>query len=140
MRTYLKKNILFLLVLLSSLSCREEIISPDNFVEGVNDPVQLRERDSYILLLNADNFTMDLTVPNIFTSIRTRFNVTLADYKSGYTSVTVQDYNSIERFRYFIADEVPYHSDLLDGYVPTKIRIRTQDFSGKIKIEFRRTL
>ena len=123
-----------------SYSCREEIIEPDNLVETVNSPVQVRENNSYILLLNAENFTMNLTVPAIFTSIRTRFNITLIDYESGYTRISVRDYNSVERFRYFIADDVNYHSELLDGYVPTNINIHTENFSGKVKIEFRRTL
>ena len=102
MQTLIKKIVLLLPVLFISFSCREEIITPDNFVETINDPVQLRERNSYILLLNANNFTMDLTVPANFTSIKTRFNVTLVDYESGYTSVSVKDYNSVEKFRYFI--------------------------------------
>jgi hypothetical protein len=140
MQSFIIKIILLLPVLFISFSCREEIIAPDNFVETINDPVQLRERNSYILLLNANNFTMDLSVPANFTSIRTRFNVTLIDYESGYTSVSVKDYNSVERFRYFIADDVSYHSELLDGYVPDNIKIRTENFSGKVKIEFRRIL
>jgi len=137
---YLRKIILLLVIIIISYSCREEIIEPDNLVETVNNPVQVRESNSYILLLNAENFTMNLTVPAIFTSIRTRFNITLIDYESGYTRISVQDYNSVERFRYFIADEVNYHSELLDGYVPTNINIHTENFSGKVKIEFRRTL
>jgi hypothetical protein len=137
---YLRKIILLLVIIIISYSCREEIIEPDNLVETVNNPVQVRESNSYILLLNAENFTMNLTVPSIFTSIRTRFNITLIDYESGYTRISVQDYNSVERFRYFIADEVNYHSELLDGYVPTNINIHTENFSGKVKIEFRRTL
>ncbi len=128
------------MIIIISYSCREEIIEPDNLVETVNNPVQVRESNSYILLLNAENFTMNLTVPAIFTSIRTRFNITLIDYESGYTRISVQDYNSVERFRYFIADDVNYHSELLDGYVPTNINIHTENFSGKVKIEFRRTL
>lgn len=140
MQSYLNKVILLLFILLFSFSCREEIIAPDNFVENVNDPVQIRNYNSYILLLNAENFTMDLTIPSIFSSIRTRFNITLIDYNSGYTSISVEDYNSIERFRYFIADEIAYHSELLDGYVPLHIQIRTYNFSGKLKIEFRKTL
>jgi len=140
MQFFIIKIILLLPVLFISFSCREEIIAPDNFVETINDPVQLRERNSYILLLNANNFTMDLSVPANFTSIRTRFNVTLIDYESGYTSVSVKDYNSVERFRYFVADDVSYHSELLDGYVPINIKIHTENFSGKVKIEFRRTL
>lgn len=140
MQSYLNKIILLLFILLFSFSCREEIIAPDDFVENVNDPVQIRNYNSYILLLNAENFTMDLTIPSIFSSIRTRFNITLIDYNSGYTSISVEDYNSIERFRYFIADEIAYHSELLDGYVPLHIQIRTYNFSGKLKIEFRKTL
>ena len=140
MSDYLRKIILLLVIIIISYSCREEIIEPDNLVETVNNPVQVRENNSYILLLNAENFTMNLTVPSIFTSIRTRFNITLIDYESGYTRISVQDYNSVERFRYFIADDVNYHSELLDGYVPTNINIHTENFSGKVKIEFRRTL
>ena len=140
MSDYLRKIILLLVIIIISYSCREEIIEPDNLVETVNNPVQVRESNSYILLLNAENFTMNLTVPSIFTSIRTRFNITLIDYESGYTRISVQDYNSVERFRYFIADDVNYHSELLDGYVPTNINIHTENFSGKVKIEFRRTL
>lgn len=140
MSNHLRKFVLLLAIIVVSYSCREEIIEPDNLVETVNNPVQVRENNSYILLLNAKNFTMNLTVPAIFTSIRTRFNITLIDYESGYTRISVQDYNSVEKFRYFIADDVNYHSELLDGYVPTNINIHTENFSGKVKIEFRRTL
>lgn len=140
MATYLKKIILFLPALIFFFSCREDVVSPDNFVGRINDPVQISERNSYILLLNADKFTMELTVPTYFSSVRTRFNVTLIDYETGYTSVSVQDFNTTERFRYFIASDVSYHSELLDGYVPSTIKIRTENFSGKVKIEFRKTL
>jgi hypothetical protein len=83
---------------------------------------------------------MNMQVSLYFNSSRTRFNIKLIDYESGYTNVVVQDYNNVERFRYFIAKEVFYHTELLDGYVPTTINIRTNDFTGKIQIEFRKTL
>ena len=129
-----------LLLLFLSISCREEIIAPDTFVENVNDPVQIRDYNSFIFLVNADNFTMDLNVSSIFTSIKTRFSIKLVDYEGGYTKVTAQDYNSNQRFNYFAADEVLYDSELLDGYVPQNIVIRTSNFTGKLKIEFRKTL
>jgi hypothetical protein len=140
MATYLKKIILFHLALIFSISCREDVVAPDNFVGRINDPVQISERNSYIMMLNADKFTMELTVPTYFSSVRTRFNVTLIDYETGYTSVSVQDVNTTERFRFFIAEDVSYHTELLDGYIPNTIKIRTENFSGKIKIEFRKTL
>jgi len=140
MINYLKNIGLILLCLVAFNSCREEIIPPDNFVERVNDPVQVREWNSYLFLLNADKFTMNLVVPSNLSTLRTRFIISLIDYKSGYTTISVLDNNSTERFRYFIAEEVVYDSELLDGYVPSKITIRTQNLSGKVKIEFRKTL
>jgi hypothetical protein len=136
----LKKSILLLIIITISFSCREEIIAPDNLAGNINEPIQLRERNSYILLINAKNLTMSLTVPLYFSAVRTRFNVRLIDYESGYLNVSVQDLSKIERFRYYIAEEVSYHTELLDGYVPTTININTDNFSGKIKIEFRKTL
>jgi len=129
-----------LVILIISFSCREEIIEPDNMVGNINEPVQLTERNSYSFLLNAKNLTMSLSVPIYFSSARTRFNVRLIDYESGYINVSVQDLSKIERFRYYIAEEVSYHTELLDGYVPTTININTDNFSGKIKIEFRKIL
>jgi hypothetical protein len=122
-----------------SLSCREEIIPPDNFVENVNEPVQIFERNSYTFLLNAKSFSVNLNVPVSFSSFKTRFNVTLIDYASGYANISVHDNNQNERFHYFVAEDVVFHSDVLDGYAPTTIIIRTENFSGKIKIEFRKT-
>ncbi len=134
----MKKLTLLFIILILSFSCREEIIEPDNIVGNINEPVQITERNSYALLLNARNLTMNLSVPLYFSSARTRFNVRLIDYDSGYTNISVQDISQIERFSYYIAEEVSYHTELLDGYVPTTININTDNFSGKIKIEFRK--
>ncbi len=136
----MKKLTLLFIILILSFSCREEIIEPDNIVGNINQPVQITERNSYALLLNARNLTMNLSVSLYFSSARTRFNVSLIDYESGYTNISVQDISQIERFSYYIAEEVSYHTELLDGYVPTTININTDNFSGKIKIEFRKIL
>ena len=109
-------------------------------MENINDPVQINNRNSYILLLNANKLSMNLSVPTYFNSKRTRFNVTLVDYESGYISIVVEDYNNTERFRYFLAEEVFYHSDLLDGYILKTINIHSENFSGKLRIEFNKTL
>jgi len=88
------KNLSIIIILaFIILSCREEIISPDNFVENVNEPVQIFERNSYTFLLNARGFSMNLTVPISFSSLSTRFNITLIDYGSGYANISVQDNN-----------------------------------------------
>ena len=140
MKYHSKKIFRLILILLFCISCREEIIPPDNLIENINEPVQIRNFNSYVFLLNAESFTMNLNIPSTFTSIKTRFNIKLIDYGSGYTTISVLDNNSVERFRYFAGDEVLYDSELLDGFVPASIQIRTSDFSGKLRIEFRKTL
>lgn len=140
MKVFFKKIIAFPFIVILLISCREEIVEPNNLVGKINEPVQIRENNSYMFLLNAENLTMNMSVSLYFNSSRTRFNVKLIGYESGYTNVVVQDYRDVEKFRYFIAREVSYHTELLDGYVPTTINIRTNEFTGKIQIEFRKTL
>ena len=134
----MKKFAWLFLLIIFSVSCREEIIEPDNLVGNINEPVQLRERNSYSFLVNANKLSMSLSVPLYFSAARTRFNISLIDYESGYTSISVQDMSKIERFRYLIAEEVSYHSELLDGYVPSNIVISAENFTGKVRIEFRK--
>lgn len=140
MDAYLKKFTLILTIILVSFGCREEIIEPDNLVGKINEPVQVKERNSYTCLLNAKNLTMNLSVLAYFSSARTRFNIRLIDYESGYTNISVQDVSTLERFRYFVAEDVSYHTELLEGFVPSTININTDDFTGKIIIEFRKIL
>ena len=136
----MKKLWIASLLLLFLISCREGVIEPNVLVENVNDPVQLNERNSYTFLLNADSFSMDLTVSPFINSSRSRINVTLIDYQTGYARVSIKDYNNRERYSYFAAEDISYHSEIIDGYVPEAVNIKTENFSGKIKIELRKTL
>jgi hypothetical protein len=137
---FLKILCISLLLLLSLIYCREGVIEPNVFVENVNDPVQLNERNSYTFLLNADSFSMDLTVSPFISSSRSRINVTLVDYQTGYARVTITDFDNRERYSYFIAEDVSLHTEIIDGYIPKSVSIRTENFSGKIKIELRKSL
>lgn len=140
MNVDLKRIVFILSVTTLMISCREEIIEPGNLIGKINEPVQLRENNSYMFLLNAENLTMDMSVPLYLNSIRTRFSIKLIGYESGYTSVAVQDNQDMEKFSYFINREISYYTELLDGYVPATIKIRTNEFTGQIQIEFRKTL
>lgn len=140
MNADLKRIVFILSVTTLMISCREEIIEPGNLIGKINEPVQLRENNSYMFLLNAENLTMDMSVPLYLNSIRTRFSIKLIGYESGYTSVAVQDNHDMEKFSYFINREISYYTELLDGYIPATIKIRTNEFTGQIQIEFRKTL
>ncbi|MBT8378715.1 MAG: hypothetical protein KJN64_05770 [Ignavibacteria bacterium] len=140
MKKFLEILLITTMLLFFSLSCREEVIEPNIFVENVNDPVQLNERNSYTFLLNANSFSMDLTVFPFINSSRSRISVTLIDYQAGYAKLTIQDYDNRERYTYFAAEDISLYTDIIDGYIPESVIIRTEDFSGKIKIELRKSL
>ncbi len=136
----MNKFVIILITCISFLSCREGVVEPNALVENVNDPVQINERNSYTFLLNADAFSMNVNVFPFIYSSRSRLNVTLIDYQNGYAEVKIKDYENRERYSYRAAKEISFHSDVIDGYVPKTVNIRTENFSGKIKIELRKTL
>jgi hypothetical protein len=83
---------------------------------------------------------MDLTVFPFINSSRSRINVTLIDYQTGYVKVSIKDYDNRERYSYFAAKDISFYTDIIDGYVPEEVSITTDNFSGKIKIELRKSL
>lgn len=132
------KIILLLLTVILIFSCREGVIEPENFVGNVNEPIQINQRNSYTFLVNAEFFSMELSVPATFSSSTARITITLIDHESGYVNLALKDSDERERYRHFIADDVDLFTDLLDGFVLKTINIRARDFSGKLKIELRR--
>jgi hypothetical protein len=83
---------------------------------------------------------MDLTVFPFINSSRSRINVTLIDYRTGYAKVSIKDYDNRERYSYFAAEDISFYTDIIDGYVPEAVNITTDNFSGKIKIELRKSI
>lgn len=128
--------ILFLLILF--ISCREDIIHPDEFAGNVNEPVQINSRNSYTFIINAKNLSISNSALASFNTSLARISVTLIDYESGYVNITVKDLNDIERFRYFVEDDVSLFTEVIDGHLPNTIDIRMQEFSGKLKVQLSR--
>jgi len=120
------------------VSCREDILHPDDFAGNVNEPVQLNSRNSYTFIINAKNLSMNISALASFNTTLARISVTLVDYESGYVSVTVKDLDEIERFRYFANEDVSLFTEVINGYLPNSIDIRMQELSGKLKVQLSR--
>ena len=132
------KIFISVIIILMCASCREGIIERDNFAGKINEPVQVNKVNSYTFLINAETFSMNLSVPATFSSSTARVSITLIDHRSGYANVAVRDFDDRERFRHSVSDDVELYTDLLDGFVLKTIVIRTENFSGKLKIQFSR--
>ena len=141
--TSLKEEVLNRLVFLFSLlilliSCREDIIHPDEIAGNVNEPVQINSRNSYTLIINAKNLSINISALASFNTTLARISVTLVDHESGYVNVIVKDLNDIERFRYFVNTDVNLYTEVIDGYLPNSIDIRLEELSGKLKVQLSR--
>jgi len=130
---------LFVTVILLSISCREDIIAPDNFVTNVNEPILINESNSYSFVINAQNISIDVVNNTNFSTNTSRISITIVDYSSGYVSVRIIDKQSNNRFSYFGNDDQDFFTEALNGYVPASVGIKAVDFSGKLKIDMNRT-
>ena len=126
-------------VLLLFLSCREDIIAPDNFATNVNEPILLNESNSYSFVINAQNISIDVVNNTNFSASTSRISITIIDYSSGYVRIKIIDKQTINRFSYFGNDDENFFTESLTGYVPASVGIKAVDFSGKLKIELNRT-
>ena len=130
------KRIIFILSLFTLLfACREDIIHPDEIAGNVNEPVQVNSRNSYTLIINAKNLSINISALASFNTTLARISVTLIDHESGYVNVSVKDLNDIERFRYFVNNEVNLYTEVIDGYLPNTIDIQLQELTGKLKVQ-----
>jgi hypothetical protein len=134
-------NILFLIIILSNIiiSCRENIVSPDEFATNINEPVQINEQNSYTFLLNAEELSIDVMNDAMFSSFTSRISISILDHTSGYIRVTIADRESVSRFNYYGNEEESLFTEALNGYIPGKIGIKAVNFTGKLKIQLSRT-
>ncbi|MFO7446814.1 MAG: hypothetical protein R6W90_10635 [Ignavibacteriaceae bacterium] len=126
--------IIFSLSILLLAGCREEVISPDNPAYNINEPVKESVRNSYTFSINAANlFLNHIDFPNLTTN-KTRAAFTITDYNSGYIDVTIL---SNGRIIYQGQFETNLNNEIKDlsGLFPTRINIKCENFTGKVKIQ-----
>ncbi len=78
-------------VLLLIISCREDIIVPDNLATNVNEPILLNESNSYSFVINAQNISIDVVNNTNFSANTSRISITIVDYSSGYVRIKIID-------------------------------------------------
>ncbi len=128
-------TILFLLF----VSCRENIITPDNFAGNINEPILISDPNSYTFFINAENITIDVVNNALFSSTMSRITISIVNYSSGSVNVRVIDPQSVSRFNYFGSDDESLFTEELNGFVPQSVGIKTIGFSGKLKVELTKT-
>lgn len=124
---------------LLTVACREDIIEPDTYVGSINEPFQINEPNSYIFIIHAQNISVNVTNNTFISSLTSRISVSIADYSSGYVSISVTGRDNNSRFTYLSNGDESLFTEALAGYIPAHVGIRAVDFSGKLKIELTKT-
>jgi len=139
----MKRNLIYIYfivnVILLFLSCREDIIAPDNFATNVNEPILVNESNTYSFVINAQNISIDVVNNIKLNAHKSRVSITIVDYISGSVRIRIIDEQSNSRFSYYGNDEEDLFTEPLNGFVPASVGIRAVDFSGKLKIELNKT-
>lgn len=140
----MKKNASFFLPFILALvfiviSCRENVLLPEQYTTTINEPIQKNEQNSYSFTINAQNISIDVVNVAQFTSHTSRITISIQDYSSGNVSVRVNDKEMNSRFSYFGNEDEDLYTESLIGYVPGSISISTVNFTGILSIRLNRT-
>lgn len=121
--------------LLCCISCREDIVPPDNFAGNVNEPLEKNNYNSYTFLIDASMVNVDYSKRPDFTTYASRIIITITDYSSGSIRIKVKDSQSVNRFSYLGNNEEEFYTELLNGFIPYSIEFTANNFTGKVKIQ-----
>ncbi|RPI71556.1 MAG: hypothetical protein EHM47_09980 [Ignavibacteriales bacterium] len=130
----MKKLLQVFLISIIFISCREEIVSPDNPAGNINEPVYSRTSFSYTFTINAENITRlvrDNTNLNITSS---RIFLIIDDYASGRVEINIQNDDSFIIYSSVFANNTYGIIEEFEGYLPAYITINFIDFTGKFKV------
>lgn len=116
------------------ISCREEIVPPDNPAVNVNEPFLTRTGNSYIFSINADKMTTSITDHTFLKTIRSKVYSVITDYSSGYVELEVKtSWNGVLYNEIFENDTRGTLQDII-GSRPEIIVVNFHNFTGKLKI------
>jgi hypothetical protein len=116
------------------ISCREEIIPPDNPTSNINEPSHTRTGSSYIFSINADKITTSITDKTFLKTFRSKIYSVITDYSSGYVELEVKtSWNSVLYNEIFENDTRGTLTDII-GSRPEIIVVNFQNFTGKLKV------
>jgi hypothetical protein len=116
-------------------SCREDIIPPGNEGGNINQPVRLKEGNSYTFILNADNISTTVMDYSGLNSIHTVLLLSVDKYKQGQATFNIYEYSDRLVYQKLMTSDVKQIAARLDDVSPDIIKINFIGFTGILKIQ-----
>lgn len=115
------------------ISCRQDVIPPDNPAGNINEPVYSRTNFSYTFTINASNITRTVTNSTFLDTFRSRIQVVVVDYSSGSVEVVVED-DDVRLYSAVLNQNTNGMLEEINGFRPETITINFIDFTGKFRV------
>ena len=128
----------FLTITLSS--CRENIITNENSLGNINEPVKFKTPESYSFEINASKITFSETDETQLNITNADIFISVSEYTSGFVSVTIIGDNLLNLYTTTFTNNGSSPPKKITNHVPEKIKVNFQNFSGKLKIRINRTI
>jgi hypothetical protein len=115
------------------ISCRQEIVPPDNPAGNINEPVYTRTNFSYSFAINASRITRTVIDNTYLNTTSSRIYLVISDHSSGSVEIKVQNDNNFVLYSSVFDNDTDGIFRELDGYQPNIITLNFIDFTGKFK-------
>lgn len=130
---YISSVLICSIIILSSTSCREEIIEPGNAAGNINAPVIENSNNYFSLIINASDLSTSYKSFTNFSFINNRTLLTITDVSGGSVRIVVKDKNGSSLYFSSSQTEVENDSRKISGSIPESVDFTFTNFTGKLK-------
>jgi len=127
-----------LLILFSMLvlfiSCRQEIVPPDNPAGNINEPQFSRTNFSYTFSINANRITETVVNNTYLNTFKSRIHTVISDHSSGSVEIIVQVNQNNILYSAVFDNDTNNTSTEIEGQQPRVIIFNFNNFTGKFKV------
>ena len=125
---------IFISFLLLFISCRQEIVPPDNPAGNINKPQLTRTNFTYTFSINANKITKKIVDYTYLNTFKSRIYAVINDHSSGSVEIIIKaDQNNVLYSAVFDNDTNGTFTKI-EGQQPKVIIINLNDFTGKLKV------
>ena len=127
-------RVLLTLIIFVFFSCRENILSSENSIGNINEPIKTKTQESYTFEINASKITFNETDDTQLNITRADVFVSVNNYSSGIVSITVIGDNKLDLYSISFTDNGTGQTAKIINHVPEKVRLEFINFSGNLKV------
>lgn len=134
MKRILLSTIFLLIFVLCNISCRVDIIEPNNPAGNKNIPVKEAKENYFNVAINADRLSTEINFDTNFSSENNIISLKVNDKQSGTCTLSIiSSENKILFSAVIEINDLDIRQRINQG-IPSKIRLICDNFTGKIKI------